>query len=151
MCPIGFKNDLINGNKFLSWEYRMDKVKLYTFLRYIIVGVINTIVGLSTVLLLFNILKLNYLISISLGNLIGVIVSFFLNKSFTFNYTGSNKESLTKFVLVSLFSFIVAYSLGFYVEKYLEHYVSNLWLEKNLSIFISSGFYTILGFLVIKK
>lgn len=129
----------------------MSRGEVFTFLKYLTVGILNTIVGLSVVLVLFNILKLDYWIATSVGNIIGVVVSFYLNKRYTFKYNGSSRNSVLKFLLVSFLSYIIAYTLGFYISGYFKGVITNLWISENLSILISSGLYTILGFIGHKK
>lgn len=55
-----------------------------TFFKFILVGALNTLVGLGSIFILFNTLHFNYWVSTSLGNLLGIICSYVLNKSFTF-------------------------------------------------------------------
>ncbi|MGE7614039.1 GtrA family protein [Paenibacillus sp. NPDC101420] len=129
----------------------MKREKYYEFVKYLGVGVINTIIGLSAVLILFNIFNFNYWFATALGNLIGIIVSFFLNKRYTFKYNGNSGSSFPKFFLVSLISYIIAYSLGAFISDYMERMIDNIVLVNNLIILFSSGLYTILGFIGHKK
>ncbi len=55
-----------------------------TFLKFIIVGVINTIVGAGVMFALYNIFHFSYWVSSIMNYVTGSIVSFFLNKYFTF-------------------------------------------------------------------
>ena len=56
----------------------------FQFVRFLMVGVANTIVGLSVMYLLLHLAGLSYWTSTFLGNSVGAVVSFFLNRSFTF-------------------------------------------------------------------
>ena len=115
------------------------------FLKFIMVGLLNTLVGLGTIFVLFNILQLNYWVSTSLGNILGIICSYFLNKGFTFQSKKSTYKTIWKFILVSFTCYIFSYYLGhlfivliddtFSIEK------SNLF--ENASILIASVIYTI--------
>jgi putative flippase GtrA len=129
----------------------MKKGDFFVFLRYLGVGVINTVVGLTSILVLFNLFQLNYWFATSIGNIFGVIVSFFLNKRYTFKYKGNKGYSLLKFLLVSLISYIISYSLGYYIGNSIEHFVPHIDIFDNLVIVFSSGIYTILGFFGHKK
>ncbi len=51
-----------------------------TFLKFIIVGVINTIVGAGVMFALYNIFHFSYWVSSIMNYVTGSIVSFFLNK-----------------------------------------------------------------------
>lgn len=128
-----------------------EKGNLFIFLRYLCVGVINTLVGLTSILILFNIFHLNYWIATSIGNIIGIIVSFFLNKRYTFKYNGVKAQSLFKFLLVSLISYIISYSLGYYIGNLIENIIPSIEIFDNFVIIFSSGIYTIIGFIGHKK
>jgi putative flippase GtrA len=79
---------------------------------FIIVGVINTIVGLSVMLLLYNLLHTGYWLSSAIAYVIGSAVSYALNRKYTFKYTGSTAKSLLKFSLNIAVCYVVAYSLA---------------------------------------
>ena len=55
-----------------------------TLLRFLLVGVINTLVGCGTMFLLYNLAHWSYWSSSAANYIVGGIVSFFLNKYFTF-------------------------------------------------------------------
>lgn len=59
-----------------------------TFLKFVLVGVINTLVGTAVMFLCYNALHLDYWFSSAMNYVVGSIVSYFLNKYFTFQ----NKE-----------------------------------------------------------
>ena len=63
--------------KFLSKF--LDK----TFLRFVIVGVINTIFGTAIMFVFYNVFHLSYWISSASNYFFGSILSYFLNKHFT--------------------------------------------------------------------
>ncbi|URJ50062.2 GtrA family protein [Paenibacillus polymyxa] len=113
------------------------------------VGIVNTLVGLTSVLLLFNLLNFNYWVSSSVGNIFGILVSFFLNKKYTFKSQNKIVSTLFKFILVSLFCYIISYSIGYFIS--LKNIIGNWTLASNLSILLSSGLYTILGYIGHKK
>lgn len=83
-----------------------------TFYRFIYVGIINTIIGCLIMFILYNIFKLSYYFS-SMVNYISVsILSFFLNKYFTFK---NKKRSISQFIsfMLNIFTcYILAYSLS---------------------------------------
>ncbi|MGV2414188.1 GtrA family protein [Paenibacillus polymyxa] len=106
-------------------------------------------VGLTSVLLLFNLLNFNYWVSSFVGNVFGILVSFFLNKKYTFKSQNKIVSALFKFILVSLFCYIISYSIGYVIS--LKNIIGNWTLASNLSILFSSGLYTILGYLGHKK
>ena len=56
--------------------------------RFLLVGVINTLVGCGAMFLLYNLAHWSYWLSSAANYLLGGIVSFFLNKYFTFRKRG---------------------------------------------------------------
>jgi len=76
-----------------------------TAVRYVLVGVANTFVGLSVIYAAMYFLHVSDGLANSLGYLVGVIVSFVLNRNWTFGHTGSIAPALVRFVGV----LVVAY------------------------------------------
>jgi len=76
--------------------------------KFIIIGIINTLVAYIVFLLLLN-FKINYKVANILSYIIGMINSFLFNKKWTFQFSNKTTFSLvTKFVFVNL----VSLSLG---------------------------------------
>ena len=55
-----------------------------TVIKFLAVGVVNTLVGCGTMFLLYNLAHCSYWVSSAANYVVGGIVSFFLNKYFTF-------------------------------------------------------------------
>ncbi|WP_420063835.1 GtrA family protein [Metabacillus litoralis] len=68
--------------------------KSNTIIRFIGVGIINTTIGISLIFLLLNVFGFSYWISTFIGNGIGAIISYILNRNFTFNSNVNNKKGL---------------------------------------------------------
>jgi putative flippase GtrA len=73
-----------------------------SFIRFLMVGVFNTLVGLGASFLFYNVFHLGYWPSTFLGNTIGAVVSYALNKTFTFRSKTSIGSSWWRFALVIL-------------------------------------------------
>ena len=58
-----------------------------TFLRFLLVGVINTVVGTAVMFGMYNGLHCSYWVSSAANYVVGSLVSYFLNKHFTFHNT----------------------------------------------------------------
>ena len=67
-----------------------------TFWKFVLVGIANTLVGTTVMFVAYNALHLSYWISSASNYVIGSIVSYFLNKNFTFQ----NKEKSVKQVVI---------------------------------------------------
>lgn len=75
-----------------------------TFWKFILVGIINTIVGTSVMFLCYNAFHLNYWVSSAMNYIIGSIVSYFLNKYFTFQNKQRSWKIVIKFIIISRLS-----------------------------------------------
>ena len=72
-----------------------EKLADKTLLKFILVGIINTLFGTLIMFGFYNILHLNYWISTAANYVFGSILSYFLNKYFTFK----NREKGFKTIL----------------------------------------------------
>ncbi|MFD0829825.1 GtrA family protein [Neobacillus sp. M.A.Huq-85] len=118
-------------------------------LLFLIIGVINTLVGLSSVYFIFNIIGLSYWPSTFLGNGIGIgmLVSYTLNKKFTFQSKEKEVKSFLKFITVVISCYYGSYGLSNYVSKLiLSSFINEPKMIGNLSILIGAGLYTITNF-----
>lgn len=120
-----------------------------SFIRFLLVGVINTIVGLTTMYVLLNGFHLSYWISTLIGNIVGAGVSYVLNRNFTFKSENAVASSLIRFVLVIGICYFVSYSLGLKVALWFLDKVT--WLPKEfakeVAVLAGTGIYTILNYL----
>ena len=57
-----------------------------TVYRFILVGIVNTLFGTAIMFVFYNVFHLSYWISSASNYFFGSILSYFLNKSFTFRY-----------------------------------------------------------------
>lgn len=98
-----------------------------TTFKFIIVGIINTLVGTGTMFLAYNLFHANYWISSALNYIVGSVVSYLLNKYYTFN----NKDKSYKIVLKFIINITICYLIAYGIAKPL---VINLMLniEKNI-------------------
>jgi putative flippase GtrA len=83
-----------------------------TFFRFIIVGIINTIIGSGLMFVLYNLFDVTYWLSSAANYIVGSIVSFFLNKYFTFSVKEWNLFMVIAFILNIVVSYFVAYGLA---------------------------------------
>jgi putative flippase GtrA len=115
---------------------------------FLIIGLINTLVGLSSTYLFFDLIQLNYWLSTFIGNLIGMVVSYILNKKFTFKNEESVKSSLLKFFLVVFLCYYVSYWIGLRLSNMVVILLSIFKPHTGeLSILFGAGLYTISNFI----
>ncbi|MFD0697866.1 GtrA family protein [Paenibacillus sp. GCM10027628] len=130
----------------------MGQLKVWitsSFARFLLVGLFNTLVGLTTSFALFNLLHLNYWMSTFLGNTVGAIVSYTLNRTFTFRSQASVRSSWWKFALVILSCYGISYGVSWLLADILLSSVPTLhanWLH-NGAILAGNGIYTVGNYL----
>lgn len=79
-----------------------------SFVVFLCVGVLNTIVGMGVSYTCYNGLGFSYGWSMFYDYLIGSIISYFLNKRFAFHYQGTDWRSIARFTLNIVVCFIIA-------------------------------------------
>lgn len=91
------------------------------FWKFLLVGVLNTLIGNGLMFLLYNFTPLHdfvlgavdgYWISSSMGYIIGSVVSYFLNKHFTFKNQEKGVKPALKFALNIAACYFLAYGLA---------------------------------------
>lgn len=80
------------------------------FSRYLTVGAFNTVLGYAIIFFAMYVLKLAPELSNAIGYGIGLLVSFFLSKTFTFRSSGKPSHELMSFLAV--FALAYAANLG---------------------------------------
>lgn len=121
----------------------------FTIVRFIMVGVVNTLVGLSVMYLLLHGFGLSYWISTFLGNSVGACVSFFLNRRYTFRSDVSVLQGLLRFIVVILVCYFISYSIGENTVKWLlnNNDMITSKVKTDLAVLISTFLYTMLNYL----
>lgn len=90
----------------------MKKIVDWVTIKFLIVGVINTLVGTAVMFVAYNLIHLNYWISSAANYVIGSIVSYVLNKRFTFQNTDKSPKVLLKFILNISICYLLAYGMA---------------------------------------
>jgi putative flippase GtrA len=72
----------------------------YTLVRYLLVGCVNTSVGLGIIYFCMYVLGMNNTPANLLGYAVGLLVSFMLNRSWTFAHAGAYAPALLRFLAV---------------------------------------------------
>lgn len=114
--------------------------------RFLLVGVINTLVGCGTMFLLYNWAHCSYWVSSAANYVIGGIVSFFLNKYFTFRKKEWSWNQVVRFAVNVTVCYLLAYGLAKPLAfRVLEE--QNLWLQENVAMLVGMCLYTALNYL----
>lgn len=91
----------------------MKKLIDKTTIKFIVVGIINTIVGTGVMFLFYNVLHVGYWFASASNYIVGSIVSYLLNKYYTFQ----NKEKSPRVVLRFIANISVCYFMAYGIAK----------------------------------
>lgn len=83
-----------------------------TLRRFILVGIINTLVGSGIMFLFYNAFHFGYWFSSASNYIVGSIVSFFLNKYYTFESRRKSWKEVLLFVLNIAVCWLLAYGIA---------------------------------------
>lgn len=132
-----------------------NKIVDIVTLKFILVGVINTIVGTSVMFLSYNLLGLSYWVSSAANYIVGSVVSYFLNKYFTFQSKGRSLKEVVAFVINISVCYLIAYGMAKPLAyKVLEGYWQSF--RDNVAMLIGMCLFVVLNyfgqrFVVFKK
>lgn len=83
-----------------------------TFLRFVLVGIINTVFGTAIMFVFYNVFGLSYWLSSASNYFFGSILSYFLNKYFTFQYKKRDWKVVVRFVVNVSVCYLIAYGIA---------------------------------------
>ncbi len=81
--------------------------------KFLLVGVLNTLVGYGLMLLLYNLGGLSYWPASAISYALASVMSYFLNRYFTFKYTQGGWQVVLRFAL----NIAVCYGLAYGIAK----------------------------------
>jgi putative flippase GtrA len=131
----------------------MNRDEALVFIKFLLVGLVNTFVGLMVIYFFLHVIHLSYWLATITGNSIGACVSFVLNRHFTFRSERSMWSSLIRFIFVVL----TCYFLAYYGSLKLVHFILQsisiipLRFTEDIAVIFGMGLYTILNFIGQKK
>ena len=83
-----------------------------TFWKFIMVGVVNTLFGTAVMFACYNLLHFSYWVSSAANYIFGSILSYFLNKHFTFQNKSRSWKTVLKFVVNISVCYLIAYGVA---------------------------------------
>lgn len=90
----------------------MKRIVDWVTIKFLIVGVINTLVGTAVMFVAYNLIHLSYWVSSATNYVIGSVVSYVLNKHFTFQNRDKSPKVLLKFIVNISVCYLLAYGLA---------------------------------------
>lgn len=119
------------------------------FIKFGMVGILNTIVGTAVMFFAYNVLHFGCWLSSALNYIIGSILSYILNKRFTFESKKKSKKEIVRFVVNISVCYLLAYRAAEpFAGKMLSMF--GLKIEKNIleqiAMLFGMCFFIILNF-----
>jgi putative flippase GtrA len=117
-----------------------------TFLKFLAVGLINTLVSSVIMFALYNAAEAGYWFSSAVAYLAGAVLNFFLNKYFTFKIKQWTIKIVLLFALTIAVSYLAAYGIAKpVVSFFLRDYNSKL--SGNISLLTGMCLYTLINYI----
>ncbi len=116
-----------------------------TTLKFFAVGIVNTIVGTSAMFLMYNVVHAGYWISSASNYIAGGIVSYILNKRFTFRSKERSMTQVLKFVANISICYFLAYGCAKPLAR-LALQSAPLATQENIAMLVGMGLYVLLNY-----
>ena len=116
------------------------------FRKFILVGIINTLFGYAIMFVFYNLFGLSYWISSASNYIFGSILSYFLNKYYTFQ----NKERSIKIVIKFIINITICYVIAYGVAKPVTGYILSDFgrqIQENAAMLVGMGLFVILNYI----
>lgn len=122
------------------------KISDSTVLRFVLVGVVNTLVGMAIMFGLYNLAHCSYWISSACNYILTSILSFFLNKYFTFQNQEKSAVQAVRFAVNIAVCYLLAYGIAKPLCIWLLSGVSQT-VRDNVSMLVGMCLFTVLNYL----
>lgn len=124
----------------------MSKFIDKTTIKFLLVGVVNTLVGTSVMFLSYNLLHFSYWTSSAANYVIGSMVSYFLNKYFTFQQKERSVKTVFKFVANITLCYLLAYGIA---KPLVRHLLSGwtVTIQENGAMVCGMGLFVVFNYL----
>jgi putative flippase GtrA len=82
------------------------------FFKFLLAGLVNTLVGSGVMFVMYNVFSFNYWISSAANYIVGSVLSFFLNKYWTFSVKEWSLFMAISFITAIVISYLLAYKIA---------------------------------------
>lgn len=83
-----------------------------TLIKFVMVGIVNTLFGSAIMFAMYNLIGCSYWVSSAANYIFGSVLSFFLNKHFTFENKSKDVSVVIKFTVNIIVCYLLAYGLA---------------------------------------
>lgn len=126
-----------------------NKIRLFTdktFMKFVVIGIVNTIVGTAIMFIFYNVCHLSYWISSASNYFFGSICSYILNKHFTFKNKERGWKPLLRFTLNIITCYLLAYGIAKPVIQWIFSGYS-ITIQENISLTLGMCLFVIFNYL----
>ena len=115
--------------------------------RFVIVGIMNTIIGTVAMLVAYNVFHMGYWLSSAMDYIIGSIFSYFANKYFTFKSQKKSKSEVVRFVINIVVCYFLAYGIARPImDIVLRNATFSQSIVEQVSMFLGMGIFIVLNY-----
>lgn len=117
-----------------------------TVWRFIAVGIVNTLVGTAIMYGLYNLVGAGYWLSSAANYILTSILSYFLNKHFTFRATERGWRPAVRFAVNIAACWVLAYGIAEPLTRWMLGGVT-VTLRENIAMAVGMVFFTVFNYL----
>ena len=117
---------------------------------FMIIGIINTIIGYTLMLIFYNFFKLSYWKTSFLAIILMIVLSYYLNKNITFK----NRDSKLKTFILFCIHILICYLFAYKIARFIVFFISleilgfdHTIIADNVAMFLGMLLFTVLNFI----
>ena len=116
------------------------------FWKFFLVGVINTAVGTGVMYFLYDVIHCSYWVSSWANFVTGGIISYFLNKHYTFQSANKSPWEIFRFLFVLTAGYLIAFAVAKPITvKILQNASPNT--QENIAMLVGTCLYSVLNYI----
>ncbi|MGV2938803.1 GtrA family protein [Mesobacillus sp. LC4] len=133
----------------LAQRIGLGNVSFLEFIKFLLVGLLNTLVGMGLMLILKNGLEWPFWYATFTGNTVGAIVSYLMNRTFTFNSKVPIQVGIPRFSAVVLACYIFSYSISRLITGSMDSFtLGEFYIDSdNFAILLGALIYTLANYI----
>ncbi len=116
------------------------------FWKFILVGIVNTLFGTTIMFVFYNVFHLSYWISSASNYFFGSILSYFLNRTFTFRSRGSHPGEMIRFTANITVCYLCAYGVAKPLIRFVLSGASQV-VQENIAMLAGMCFFVALNYI----
>ena len=130
----------------IRMKEQIKKLLDVTFWKFILVGIANTLFGTAIMFVFYNVFHLSYWISSAANYVFGSILSYFLNKNFTFQNKSKGMGVILRFIINISICYLVAYGVA---KPLVKMVLSNMTktVQDNVAMLVGMCLFVILNYI----